>query len=143
MHIREEKGLTGIDIAISIVILTIFISFIGNLIINIKLNSKDAERKAIATSYAVQEIEKRKSEGYIESYEDKGIENEDILEEIDITDSDGNFLGYHKKTTIKDYVLIKNDNTKQKNLLKEITVEISYKLGNKYKSVSLSTYVTL
>ena len=35
MHIKEEKGLTGIDIAISVILLTIFIAFIANLISNI------------------------------------------------------------------------------------------------------------
>lgn len=71
MHIKEEKGLTGIDIAISIIILTIFIAIIGNLIANINLNSEDVERKTAATSYAVQEIEKIKSLGYIDDYEGK------------------------------------------------------------------------
>ena len=71
MHIKEEKGLAGIDIAISVIVLTIFIAMITNLIANINLNSKDIERKTIATSYAVQEIEKIKSLGYINDYEGK------------------------------------------------------------------------
>lgn len=143
MFIREEKGITGIDIAISIIVITIFIAMISNLIVNINLNSKDTERKTIAISYAIQEIEKIKSQGYLDSYENKGIETEDIIQENDINDNDGNFTGYHKKILIKDYTLIQNDNTKQKNLVKEITVEISYKLGNKDKTVNLSTYVHL
>ena len=71
MHIKEEKGIAGIDIAISIILITIFIAMIGNLIININLNSEDIDRKTIATSYAVQEIEKIKSLGYINDYEGK------------------------------------------------------------------------
>ena len=71
MVIKEEKGLTGIDIAISVIVITIFIAMIANLIANININSKDTERKTIATSYAVQEIEKRKSLGYIDEYEGK------------------------------------------------------------------------
>ena len=141
MFIKEEKGIAGIDIAISIIIITIFIAMIGNLIININLNSKDTERKTIAISYAMQEIEKIKAQGYIDNYQDKGIEKEYIIEEKDIVDSSENFTGYHKKIIIKDYVLIQNDNTKKENLVKEITVEISYKLGNKDKSVSLTTQV--
>ncbi len=141
MFIKEEKGLTGIDIAISIIIITIFIAVIGNLIVNINLNSKNAERKTIATSYAIQEIEKAKSRGYIDDYENKGISQEDIIEEKDIMDNTGTFSGYHKKILIKDYVLIKNDNTKTSNLVKQITVEISYKIGNKEKNINLSTYI--
>ena len=73
MHIkiREEKGIAGIDIAISVIIITIFIALIANLIANINLNSKDTERKSIATSYAVQEIEQIKARGYIDDYEGK------------------------------------------------------------------------
>lgn len=142
MFVREEKGIAGIDIAISIIIITIFIAMIGNLIMNINLNSKDIERKTIAISYAVQEIEKIKSQGYIDDYTNMGIEKEDIFNENDIFDSNGNFTGYHKKILVKDYKLIQNDNTKLENLVKEITVEISYKLANKNKSISLSTYVS-
>lgn len=140
MFFKEERGLTGIDISISIIVITIFIAVIGNLIVNINLNSKNVERKTIATSYAVQEIEKIKSQGYIENYEDMGIEQEDIFEENDIIDDSGNFTGYYKKILIKDYVLIK-DETMQPNLVKEVTVEISYKVGNKQQNVSVSTYI--
>lgn len=141
MSIKKENGLSVIDIIVSVIVITIFITMIGNLIVNINLNSKNAERKTVATSYAVQEIERIKAMGYIEEYNDKGIADKDIIKEEDIMD-DGNFTGYHKKITIKDYVYIKNDNTKQKNLLKEVTVEISYKLGNQNKNVTLSTYIT-
>lgn len=71
MNIKEEKGLTGIDIAISIVLITIFIALIANLIANINLNSEDTKRKTIATSYAVQEIEQIKALGYIDDYQEK------------------------------------------------------------------------
>lgn len=71
MYIKEEKGLTGIDIAISVIILTIFIALIANLIANINLNSENIERKTSATSYAIREIEKIKASGYIDSYEGK------------------------------------------------------------------------
>lgn len=141
MLIKDEKGLTGIDIAISIIIITIFISIIGNLIININLNSKSIERKTIATSYAIQEIEKRKAQGYvIDDYNDKGIEKEDILKEEEILNN-GKITGYYKKVLIKDYVLIQNDNTKQSNLVKEIIVQISYKVANKEQKVEISTYI--
>lgn len=71
MVIKEEKGLTGIDIAISVILITIFIAMITNLIVNINMNSKDTERKTKATSYAVQEIERIKALGYSSDYEGK------------------------------------------------------------------------
>lgn len=71
MVIKEEKGVTGIDIAISVILITIFIAMIANLIANININSKDTERKTKATLYAVQEIEKIKALGYSDNYEGK------------------------------------------------------------------------
>lgn len=143
MKIKKEDGITGVDIAMSVIIVTIFISLIANLIVNINLNKTETQRMSIATSYAVQEIEKIKANGYIEEkYDEKGITNEEILNQIygeDILDSNGEFTGFNKKIFIKDYKLI--DNTKQKNLLKQITVEISYKISGKDKNVTISTYI--
>ena len=44
--------------------------------------------------------------------------------------------------SIKDYVFITGDTTKQSNLVKEITVEISYKLASEDKNIKISTYIT-
>ena len=140
MLIKEEKGFTGIDIAISLIVITIFIAMIANLIANINLTAQDTNRKTIATSYAVQEIEKIKDQGYIEYYDSKGITKEDILKEEDIYNG-SEFTGYNKKVVIRDYVLVVNDTTKKSNIVKEITVNISYKVGNKEKNVKISTYV--
>ena len=140
MHIKEEKGLAGIDIAISVIIITIFVAMIGNLIVNTNLNSKKAERKNTATSYAVKEIEQIKAQGYISDYNQKGINNEETLKEEDIIENN-KVTGYHKKVTIKDYVLITENTEKQSNLLKEITVEISYKIANKDENIKISTYI--
>ena len=86
MDFRSEKGISGIDIVASVIIVTIFIAIIANIIANINLNSKDIEKKTQATSYAVDEIEIIKAEGYLESYQDKGINQEDIISEEDIND---------------------------------------------------------
>lgn len=139
MRIKEEKGIAGTDIAISVIVITIFIAVIANLIANINVNSKEIERKTIATSYAVQEIETIKTRG-ITSYIGKGTEEAYLIEE-DILEGE-EFTGYHKTIIVKDYTLIKNDTTKQKDILKEVTVEISYKVANKEKKVTLSTYIT-
>ena len=142
MNFKSEKGISGIDIVASVVIVTIFISLIANLIANINLNTKDLEKKTQATSYAVDTIEIIKADGYIDSYQDKGINQEDIILEEDINNNDGTFSGYHKKVTIKDYVFIKNDQSKQANIVKELTVEISYMTRNGNQNVQISTYIT-
>ena len=97
----------------------------------------------MATSYAVQEIEKIKTQGYIEEYNDLGIYEEMVLQgnDIDIFDNDNKFTGFHKTVFIKDYVFIKNDYTKQSNLVKELIVQISYRVSNREQSVRISTFV--
>lgn len=141
--IKSEKGITVIDISISVIIITIFIALLGNLVIYININSKKIERKTVATSYAIQSIEKIKSEGYKEEYNGKGIDKEDeLLEDSTSIAEKTQFAEYDKKSTIKDYVLIKNDKTKKQDVLKEITIEVFYKVGGKVENVKISTYVT-
>lgn len=142
MLVKEERGITGIDIIISLIVITIFISLITNLIININSNKKETETKAQATTYAVDEIEKIKAQGYIQEYDNKGISQEDQIISEDISDTSNNFTGYHKKITIKDYVLIKNEPNGISNLVKELIVEISYRYKNSEKNVQISTYIT-
>lgn len=139
MKNKDEKGFAVTDIAISIIIITIFIAMIANLIVNINLNSKDTERKTQATSYAIQEVEKIKLQG-IDTYIGKGIEEQYIIEE-DIMNSENDFSGFHKKIIIEDYVLLKQDETKKQDVVKKATIEISYKVGNKEKNVVLVTYL--
>ena len=45
MDFRSEKGISGIDIVASVIIVTIFIAIIANIIANINLNSKDIEKR--------------------------------------------------------------------------------------------------
>ena len=141
---KSEKGITAIDIVISIIIITIFISLIGNLLVSININSENIERKTIATAYAVQEIEKIKSNG-INPYLGEGIiessvDEEDIYKEVE--NEEKVFTGFHKKITIEDYVYLKDDETKTSDLVKKATVEISYKVKSKDKNVTISTYIS-
>ena len=137
---KKENGFTGVDIVISVCVLTIFIAIIGNLVVLINLNYKNIERKSKAMTYAIQEIETIKALGYQDKYEGKGINTRDNLleEEADIYEN-GKFTGYHKCVYVEDYVYIKQDMDKKSNKLKQITVEISYGFGNKKQLISLST----
>ena len=58
--IKDNKGITGIDATIAVVILMIFIPLVTSLFANIANMSKKVERKAIATDIAIQAIETAK-----------------------------------------------------------------------------------
>lgn len=140
--IKDEKGLTGVDIAISLVIVTMFVAIIANLIANINLDTEKMDRKSKALAYAVQEIETRRAIGYIEKYNGMGTSKEgENLKEEDIYNN-SEFTGYHKVVSIKDDILIENSGTKTADTTKQITVEVFYKLGNKEESIKISTYIS-
>lgn len=140
--IKDEKGLTGVDIAISLVIVTMFVAIIANLIANINLDTEKMDRKSKALAYAVQEIETRRATGYIEKYNGMGTSKEkEILKEEDIYNN-SEFTGYHKVVSIKDDILVENSGTKTVDTTKQITVEVFYKLGNNEESIKISTYIS-
>ena len=140
--IKDEKGLTGVDIAISLVIVTMFVAIIANLIANINLDTEKMDRKSKALAYAVQEIETRRATGYIEKYNGMGTSKEgETLKEEDIYNN-SEFTGYHKVVSIKDDILEENSGTKTADTTKQITVEVFYKLGNNEESIKISTYIS-
>ena len=141
MNLKAQKGISSIDITVSVFLITIFMAFIITMINNINQSNKDIERKEIATSYAVQEIEKIKSQGYIDSYNGAGISQEDVIKQEDINDENGDFSGFTKKVLIKDYCLIQGNENKEKDILKIITVSIIYKSKNEQKNINISACI--
>ena len=141
--IKQNKGITGIDIVISVIVITIFVALIASLVYKINFNGKKVERKNIALSYAINEVEKIKQQGYIADYDNVGLKQEEVLEKHshDIQDQNGEFSGYYKEILVKDYIAFQGNEDKSPNILKKITVTISFKLGNEDVSMSISTYV--
>ena len=50
MDIKSQKGITTIDVTISIIIITLFVALIATLMYMIRSNSNTIERKAEATN---------------------------------------------------------------------------------------------
>ena len=136
MKIKNEKGITGIDITVSILVITIFISLIGVLIFNIDSQSKSIERRTEAAYQAVNLIE-----------EIKGMTIEE-LEALSEDEKNGyiNGTSYTKKIEIVDYKDLteenQNDDTIQSGILKKVTVTVLYKDGADTEEISLSAIVT-
>ena len=138
MKVKSEKGITNIDITVSIILITLFVAIIATLMYNINSNSNSVERRSIATNYAINEIESLKAQNFDELEETvEPNEFEDILENEKPT-------GYAKKVTIIDYANLeenKGDDTIVPGLVKKVTVEISYKDGNTTQTIDLSTVI--
>ena len=131
MKLENEKGATGIDITISVIILALFIGLITSLIYGINQSSKDIERKTEATNYAISEIEKLKAEDF------ETLESKQTSGYIDDTP-------YYKTIKVIDYADLEENKGqgKEPGLVKKVTVEISYKSGKEDKKVELSTVLS-
>ena len=131
MNFKSEKGATGIDITIAIIIIGLFIGLIVSLMYGINKSSKDIERKTEATNYAISEIEKLKAEDFdtLESKQTSGY--------IDGTP-------YYKTIKVVDYADLEENQgeDKEPGLVKKVTVEIAYKSGKEDKKVELSTVLS-
>ena len=142
MKIKSERGFTGIDIAISVIVLFIFVSLIAMLVYNSNSSTREVELKSEATYLAIDEIEKIKNAGF---------DKYDTLNSRSTVDEDGNQLrnqptgteGFYKTIIIEDYAeLNPEDRTIIPNLVKKITVQISYRFKAENQVVELSTILS-
>lgn len=139
MKLRSEKGFTGIDISISVVIIFIFVSIIAALIAQVNSKSKEISLKNDATYIAINEIEKVKSNGleeYVGKSEADG--NNVICENEEIENEEG----FYRTITVLDYADVEKDEAIEKDIVKKVTVKISYMYRNEEQKVELSTIVS-
>ena len=137
MKIRSDKGFTGIDISVSVVIIFIFISIIAMLIYQVNTTSKEVALRSDATYIAINEIEQVKNNG-IEVY--LGLGNNSVVgtenEEVSGTE------GFYKTTTVLDYTDLEGNEDKMSDVVKKVTVKISYMFRGEEQSVEISTIVS-
>ena len=137
MNFHNEKGYTAIDISVSVVILFIFVSIISMMIYQMNSSSKEVQLKTDATYLAINEIENIKNQG-IDEYIGKSVANGNNV----ITENQEVEEGYYKTVTVIDYTDIDGNQDKTKDLVKKVTVKISYMFKAKEQSVELSTVLS-
>ena len=126
---KNNKGFTGVDVAIGVIIFTIFISVVAAMFYNISTSQKRVERKAEATNIAINVIESMKAMDFYDLEEDTTLDdiNNQIANKIDVPN------GYK--------VTVGVDNTTYKDVLKIISVKVEYENGNQSEDVHLETLV--
>lgn len=134
MKIKDEKGFTGIDITVAVIIIMLFMTLIGTIFYNITASHRQLERKTEATYIAIDVMEKLKAQNYddliVGEYNNNTIAKilkDEIIEE-----------GYSLKVTIENY----KTQEKDYDLVKIITVKVEYKVGKNTENVELKTTVT-
>ena len=138
MNFRSEKGFTGIDIAVSVVIIFIFISIIAMLSYRINSTSKEIQLKSDAIYVAINEIEDAKSKG-LEEFKGRSVAdgNSVVVENVETEKQ-----GYYKTITVLDDTDLDGNADKTKDIVKKVTVKITYMYKAKEQSVELSTLLT-
>ena len=128
MSFKNEKGYTGIDIAISVVVLFIFVSLIAFLSYGFNSSAKEIELKAEALTLAIDEIETIKSTITMDNINTLSIEMQET-----------NTQGFYRTITVEDYADLQP--TKLRGIVKRVTVKIQYMFQTKQQTVELSTLV--
>lgn len=137
MKLKNNKGITGVDIAISTTIIIVFISFISALFYNVGTTSKKIERKTVATDFAINIIEAMKTSSFTNLEPTENAEKENF---VDLTQEQINSLisknipdGYKISIYIEDY--------NNENIIKIIKVKVTYKIGKNTEDVTIETLV--
>lgn len=144
LNLKSEKGITNTDIALAVILITLFIGLLTTLSTSIENGVKKAGREADAMSYAIEYIELAKSQDF-SVYPKKGNQKIQDVEELQdgyILDGNQEATPFYKTITVQDISELSGHIDKKAEVMKKITVVISYQQDNEEKSVTLTTYVT-
>ena len=137
MKLKSQKGFTGIDVTIAVLIVTIFAGMITALYGNYAKTSKDIERKAQAVDYAINAIESAKSRS-AEFFNEENAKREEIIE----YDNGDINKGFSTTTRISDYATLGYREDAELGYVKRVKVTVSYKLSKETKTVELTTFIS-
>ena len=127
--IKNQKGFTGVDVAVSIVLLFIFVTVISTIFLNIYLSYTDSQRNTVAMAYASQ----------IAELVDK-------LYYVDISDSSNSKLITEIRNIVTNTLYVPTVTVSEitsgqqeiPSMVKNVDIQVSYKIGNTTKSVGIN-----
>ena len=128
MKLKNNKGFTGVDVAVSLVILLIFISFVATLFYNVSNTSKRMERKTQATNIAIEFIEAMKAtpfETLAANTQSQVTMDKDTFKSLT-----GKTVEIPNGYTVKISIEDPNNDSNMGQVMKIITAEVTYQLGN-------------
>lgn len=145
MRIKNNKGFTGVDVAVSLVILLIFVSFIAALFYNLSNTTNRIERKSQATDLAIQFIEAMKATPF-ETLAATNLEDGMNMTTENFENLTGKEVIIPNGYTVKIYIQNPKDSSgntsvEMGQVMKVIVAEVSYKLGNTDENVKIETLV--
>ena len=126
-QIKSNKGFSGIEITVALVVLMIFVPLIVMIFTNIYLSYTNSRRNAEATAYATQIMEQIEKMYYADVTSAK-LSN--VIEQMNIP------KGYGIQLEVNSYN--EDDETKE-DLVKTVIVNINYKVGKQTQSIRFET----
>ena len=161
MKYKNNKGVTGVDLSVSLIIVVLFVGIISALVYNFGTTSKNINRKSIATNIATQKIENLKRDFINNTNDAEGT----IAEYAQINESTGNivffdaitdvnktpyrvatkitkFANYTESSYIQNLSPEDKNRILQENLIKIVEVTVYYNIGNSEENVQIKTAIT-
>ena len=134
MDLKNNKGYTGVDISIAMIILMIFIPTVFAISYSIQKTSNEVKRKSEAISIATEILESAKGMSFenLESMEEE--ENISLLEEKYSKD-----VSFDINIEVENYYPEEVNEEDRMDLVKKIKITVTYPIGNKTKSIDIST----
>ncbi len=138
MNLKSQKGITSMDVTVAIMIIVIFSSIIVSLYQNYSISSKRIEREAEATEYAIETVEEIKANS--SKYFDDENSNKDTIPVYN-NEVIGN-TGFTRTANLVDYASLEGNKDKKLGYVKNVSVVVNYKIGNKDEKVELNTVIS-
>lgn len=142
--LKNQKGVTGADAVLAVAIAVLFAGIIVTLAYNIYITTNSLKRSSQALSYITSTFEYVGTQYYDDITKDNiekyinGNEEENIVALDEGTLSTANTTPYKAEVTVTNYNETEGNETKL-DLVKEITMSITYKLGDKEQKIEMKT----
>lgn len=143
MKLKNDRGVTGVDLAVSMVILMVFVSFIAALFYNLSSTAKRIDRKSAATNLAIEVIESMKTTSFTDLDAHQVTQEEITVDSFYTLTSKTITIpnGYTVKISIENPQKDGQPNEELGTVAKVITAEVRYFEKNKEETVKIETLV--
>ncbi len=122
--LRSQKGYTGVDLAVAIVILSIFTLLISTIFVNIYMQYTEASRSAAATSYATA-IAENIDKIYYQDVTQGSSAISTAIQNANLPN------GYNAEVNVSSAI------DAGKDLVKNIEIMVTYKVGSNTKNITI------
>ena len=133
---KNEKGFTTADIIISLMIIVIFMSVIISGFYNYYIASTGVSRNSAALSYTINVIEAVEEMNYTD------VTQENVNEKIQQLYSNKSISDAYEVSAIIQKYNNTEGNIGKKDLVKILTVNVNYKVGDKTEQIQISRLIT-